>query len=277
MGRAAGLLWCAHPMPTVAITTFTTALAVMAGAGSRSVLIGATVLTGQASIGWSNDYLDRHRDRAARRMDKPLVRGDVADRVVGAAAFIALAVSLVLSLAISTEVALINGVALAAGWSYNATLKRRWASPVPYLVHFALVPTWLVSASVADGSPPRVRLMVASSLLGISAHFANTIPDTAADMVTGVRGLPQRVGPVLSARLSAGLLFVSASILVAMSAGALSRILASAALTAAAVYAVLVVGPPAIRDRRVFTMNLVVISLLVGSFLSTGQRLAEAG
>jgi len=37
--------------------------------------------------------------------------------------------------------------------------------------------------------------LVAAALLGFAAHFANVLPVLRADAATGVRGLPQRLGP----------------------------------------------------------------------------------
>ena len=62
-----------HPLPSAAVTTLTTALAAAAGVrGSLLVLVAAAVLTGQLCVGWVNDLVDRDRDRAVGRHDKPL-------------------------------------------------------------------------------------------------------------------------------------------------------------------------------------------------------------
>ena len=71
-----------HLGPTVAVTTVATLLAVSAGVpGGHVVLVALAVLAGQASIGWSNDWLDADRDRQERadRGDgnrRPQVRGE---------------------------------------------------------------------------------------------------------------------------------------------------------------------------------------------------------
>ena len=53
------LVLATHAGPTVAVTTVSTLLAVAAGVpGGRTALVCAAVLAGQASIGWSNDWLD---------------------------------------------------------------------------------------------------------------------------------------------------------------------------------------------------------------------------
>ena len=73
-----GLVLATHAGPTVAVTTVATLLAVAAGVTpGRTVLLAVAVLAGQASIGWSNDWLDAGRDRAVARADKPVVQGTV--------------------------------------------------------------------------------------------------------------------------------------------------------------------------------------------------------
>lgn len=170
-------------------------LAAGAGLGKGHVaLLGAAVLTGQLSIGWSNDWIDAARDRAAGRTDKPVASGTVPERAVAVAALAALVATVVLSslLGLLAAVALLIGVA--AAWAYNIRLKATVWSGATYLVAFAALP---VAPYVAlPGHPwPPWWLPVVSALLGFGAHFANVLPDLRTDAETGVRGLPHRLGP----------------------------------------------------------------------------------
>ena len=91
-----------HLGPTVAVTTVATLLAVGADvSGARAALVGIAVLAGQASIGWSNDWLDADRDRAVARADKPVVRGAVRPAQLRSLALAAAALSVVLSLVVA--------------------------------------------------------------------------------------------------------------------------------------------------------------------------------
>ena len=84
--------------------------------------------------------------------------------------------------------------AVALAWSYNLGLKRTVVSPLPYAVAFGLVP--VVVAAMLPGAPAPVDvLIIAGVACGVAAHFANTVGDAAEDAMTGVRGLPQRIGP----------------------------------------------------------------------------------
>ena len=77
------LLRSSHPEPTVAVTVMVTALAVTTGRDLPGVLlVAAAVLTGQLSIGWLNDYVDRDLDTTAGRVDKPLASGAVGAEAV---------------------------------------------------------------------------------------------------------------------------------------------------------------------------------------------------
>ncbi|HEX5017554.1 MAG TPA: UbiA family prenyltransferase [Actinomycetes bacterium] len=195
-----GLLRACHPGPTVVVT----AVAVMLGAGfgldaGVLTLIGATVLMGQLSIGWSNDWLDAERDTAARREDKPTATGGVSVTTVRTAAVTFGALSIPASLAWGWRPGTCHLVLVASGWLYNLGLKRSLLSPLPYLLGFGALPAYV--ALVAD-IDPQWWLVTAGALLGLSAHFANAAPDVITDRALGVWGAPQRLGTRVSLGIS---------------------------------------------------------------------------
>ncbi|WP_369132586.1 UbiA family prenyltransferase [Modestobacter sp. I12A-02662] len=206
---AAALARATHLEPALAVTAVAVLLAVAAGAGpARTALVGAAVLTGQASIGWCNDWLDADRDRAVARSDKPVVQGVVTPAELRTGAFTALAVSVVLSLLLGVVPGLLLLVLVASGWAYDLGLKRTALSPVPYLTGFGALPAGVVAAAPGGAAAPW-WLVAAGAALGGAAHVANVAPDVDDDLATGVRGLPHRVGPVASA--VAGALFLGAA------------------------------------------------------------------
>src|SRR5664279_778704 len=76
----AGLARHAHPFPSALDAAITVALALLAGAsGGRALLLGASMLAIQLSIGTFNDLLDLPADAVAGR-SKPLVDGRVGAR-----------------------------------------------------------------------------------------------------------------------------------------------------------------------------------------------------
>ena len=77
--RAVDLALACHPGPTVAVTVFAVAMAAGADApAATTALVGAAVLAGQLSVGWSNDWIDADRDAAVGRTDKPVGDGRLA-------------------------------------------------------------------------------------------------------------------------------------------------------------------------------------------------------
>jgi 4-hydroxybenzoate polyprenyltransferase len=265
----AGLVRACHPLPSLAVTVFTAALGVGAGLGpGRTVLLAAAVLAGQLSIGWCNDAVDGDRDVASGRAGKPVVAGLLTPAALWRAASLAVLACVPLSLALGAVPGVVHLVAVASGWAYDLRLKATVASPLPYLVSFAALP---VIAATAAGHPPPVLTAVAAGVLGVAAHFANTVPDAAVDARTGVAGLPQRIGPDASRRVAAtgvvaacgvllvgagadlpvpALLLLGAAALVGALGGLLTRadafrlVLAAAAL---AVAGVVVAGPVLLR------------------------------
>jgi 4-hydroxybenzoate polyprenyltransferase len=242
MPRARALIIAGHPGPCLAITAMATLLAAQAAPhGAGPVLTAPAMLAGQLSVGWSNDAFDADRDAAAGRTDKPVATGDISKRAVWTAAGTALAAALAMSLAISTATLVINAVIIGAAWAYNAGLKSTMASGLMYIAGFGPIPAY--ATSTLPGHPlPRLEVTAAAAAIGLGAHFANVLPDLAADRATGVRGLPQRVagrwGPG-AVRGTAITLLLSASVLLLVAARPGRRLVAVAGLAAAMLLAVI--------------------------------------
>jgi 4-hydroxybenzoate polyprenyltransferase len=268
-----GYVEATHAGPTAAVVTFTVALAVAVGLGWRTLLVAAAVLTGQLSIGWSNDLVDAARDRRADRREKPLLRGAVSERGLLTGTVAALALTVPLSLFAGAFAGAAQLVGVGCGWGYNLGLKRTPASPLPYLVAFALVPTAFVVLALPGTDWPRPAVLVASGLLGVSAHFTNAIKDLEADALTGVRGLPQRLGPRWSGVASGGLLLAGSVLLLAGVGGlpGVATVLAAAAAVVALAYAGLLATGHSVD--RAFTLNVCAIALLVAAVVASGSRI----
>lgn len=198
------LLRATHPLPAVAVTIMVGALAAVRAvpAGTLAWIVASTA-AGQASVGWSNDYLDRHRDAAAGRTSKPLVRGDVAPGVVLASALAALPVSVALSIPVGLPEAAIMLIGVGSAWTYNLGLKATSLSWLPYAVSFGLVPVYVWAAS-GETAPPWI--VAGGAMLGVAAHLVNVLPDLEADRAAAVRGVPQRLGARWTVALASVLL-----------------------------------------------------------------------
>ncbi|MGZ4519693.1 MAG: UbiA family prenyltransferase [Mycobacteriaceae bacterium] len=214
--RTAALLRSCHPEPTIAVTSVSAALALVAGRGLDSVLVGAAVLAGQLSIGWLNDAVDASRDRASGRVDKPVAQGLLSPRAVGVAAVTAALASVPLALASGVDgrvpMLLTLGLHLlvvAGGWAYDLGVKSTVVSVLPYAVAFGALPAFVVAPVVAVPW----WLVAAGILLGSGAHFANVLPDLEQDAATGVRGLPHRIGSRWSVGATIALLLGASAVL----------------------------------------------------------------
>ncbi len=207
-----GLVAACHAGPTVAVTLVT---ALLASAGDLSTgtaaLVVAAVFTGQLTIGWANDLLDVERDRSVGRSDKPLAAGQVPLAVARGALVVAAVACVVLSAAAGALSALLHlGLVVAMGQAYNLGLKATVWSWVPYAVAFGSLPA-VVSLAGAYPTLAPWWMLSAGATLGVGAHLLNTLPDLGDDAMTGVRGLPHRLG-ALRARLLAALLLAVASL-----------------------------------------------------------------
>ena len=268
MSAPVALLRASHPEPTVAVTALATAVAASAGRSAAGcVLVAATVLTGQLSIGWSNDVIDARRDETAGRRDKPIAAGDISSRLVAIACAAAVALCVPLSLANGWRAGLVHLGTVAGGWAYNLGLKRTLLSFVPYAVSFGLLPAFL-ALGLAGHPLPRPWVVVAGALLGVGAHFLNVVPDLRDDLAAGVRGLPQRLGE-RAARTGGALLLAAAAAVVTFGPGGAVPAWAYAGFGVAALLSLLAaLASPRVGSRAPFLLSLttaaVAVALLVG-------------
>ena len=117
------------------------------------------------------------------------------------AAALALTACVALSLALGWVPGGLHLVAVAAALAYDAGLKAGPISPLPYLVSFGLLP---LVVTTAGGLPPPGSGWSRRPPCSASPRTSRTRSrDSAADAETGVRGLPQRIGPSASLAVAA--------------------------------------------------------------------------
>jgi 4-hydroxybenzoate polyprenyltransferase len=203
-------------LPAAAVTALVGLVTAARGADAATLgWVVTSTAAGQASVGWSNDYLDRERDSAAGRRGKPLVSGEVSPGTVLVLATVALSLSLALSLPLGIREAGGMLVAVGSAWAYNLGLKATALSWVPYAVSFGLAPVyiWLATGGIAPA-----WVVAGGALLGVAAHLLNVIPDLERDRAAGVRGLAHRLG-LRGSLLLACLILAVALVLVLGAAG----------------------------------------------------------
>jgi 4-hydroxybenzoate polyprenyltransferase len=191
------LVRAAHPRQAALMALAMAVAAAVSGRATREVgLVLATVVVGQALLGWDNDLVDESADRAAERVDKPLVSG-VLDR--GTLTFaLACAVLLVVPLSLSSGIraGLAYLLSLLVGLLGNRWLRSGALSWLPWAVAFALYPAYLSYGGWgggATGHPPTVAMTVAVGVLGVGVHVLTSLKGLVDDHQAGRRHLPLRL------------------------------------------------------------------------------------
>ena len=257
-----GLVRACHPAPCAAVTVFGTALGASVGnSAGTCALLAAALLSGQLSIGWSNDRIDAHRDRISGRADKPLALDPRLVTLVDRCLVAAIAATIAFSLALGWRAGVLHLAAVGCGWLYNAGLKSTALSWLPYAAAFAALPA--IAALALPASPvPAWWAVTAGALLGVAAHLANAVPDLADDARTGVRGFPQRLGAYRSLLVAAAALAAGTLVLVLGPARAptpLRWVGLAVALALTVAGATVATGRP--DDRRIFPGVIAVAAL----------------
>ena len=255
------------------VTVLAVALALGTGAGARTVVVvGAAVLAGQLSIGWSNDWIDAGRDLATGRRDKPVVAGLVSAQVLRRAALLAATACVPLSFAAGWRAGLVHVTAVAGGWAYNGALKSSVWSWAPFAMSFGLLPAFVVLA--LPGHPRAAGWAVAAAaLLGAGAHLANVLPDLEDDHATGVRGLAHRLGRRGSSLVAPVVLLAAAAVAVLGPPGPAdppSWLLAALAGVIAVSAGLVAVTAP--RSRLPFTLTMAVAAVCCVLLVRAGQQ-----
>ncbi|MFE0465155.1 UbiA family prenyltransferase [Kitasatospora sp. NPDC058965] len=262
-GAPVALLLAAHPLPALAVTGLATALAAAVGRGPAGcLLVALAVLSGQLCIGWSNDRIDVARDVRAGRRDKPLAVGTLAPSSATAAACAAGGLCVPFSFASGPAAGLVHLLAVAAGLSYNAALKRTGWSWAPYALAFALLPAFVTLGLAPDRPWPPGWLLAAGALLGVGAHLTNVLPDIEADLACGIRGLPHRLGPGRSRALAALTLLAASAVLVLGPPGAPGATGWTGLAAAAALATAAALPRPARPDSRLPFLLAIALSAL---------------
>lgn len=273
---ATTLVLASHPGPTAAVTVLALVLGVGVGLpADKLVLLGLAILTGQLSIGWSNDWIDAERDTAVGRTDKPVAQGLLNATSVRTAALVAAGAMVLFSFALGFAAGVAHVVLVASGWSYNAGLKRTAFSVLPFMVSFGLLPA-VVTLSLPDPALPAPWAVTVGAVLGIAIHFTNVLPDLDDDARTGVAGLPHRVGRRISGLVAFGALALAAVIAALGPSVGTPPVIAVvgvlAAVSIAAWGAVLVLTRP--PGRLLFQLIIIASLVLATQLALSGTRLA---
>ena len=193
MNKLKGLRQASHFGPTLIVTAIAFGFGTYYWWEGPAYVIAFTVATGQLVVGWSNDLYDYKDDLAHGRTNKPLVSGLITKqylqkwlRFMVPFAFLA---NLLGPLGIKGGLVYMLGVAF--GVAYNLYFKFSALSPLPYAIAFVALPS---SIAISKEITPPLWMILGGAIFGVAAHFINVIKDMEQDQVSGIQGLPQRLG-----------------------------------------------------------------------------------
>jgi hypothetical protein len=193
------VLRAAHPRQAVVTALALAVAGALQGRALRELLlIIATVLVGQAVLGWCNDLVDRPKDARNDAPGKPVADG----RLDPGTLWFVLAVGLFVVVPLSVANGVIAGsaylISLAIGlvgqWVW---LRKGFFSWVPWAAAFALYPAFLSYGGWGGqyrGDPPEILVTVLAALLGIGVHFLRALWGLVPDNAEGWTYLPLKLG-----------------------------------------------------------------------------------
>ncbi len=193
MSKVNGLRLASHFGPTLIVTTISLTLSLFYTSWQNAIMIAFGVALGQLVVGWSNDLYDYADDLKHQRMNKPLVKGTITRELLMRCLIIMVPLSFLANLLgpLGINGGLVYMFGIACGVAYNLYFKFNIFSPLPYALAFAALPSSIV---IAQEQTPPVWMWLGGALFGVAAHFVNVLKDIDEDQISGIGGLPQRLG-----------------------------------------------------------------------------------
>jgi 4-hydroxybenzoate polyprenyltransferase len=206
VSKVNGLRLASHFGPTLIVTSISLTLSFFYTSWQNAFVIAFGVALGQLVVGWSNDLYDYADDLSHQRMNKPLVQGSITRELLTRCLFIMVPVSFLANLLgpLGIKGGLVYMFGIACGVAYNFYFKFNIFSPLPYALAFAALPSSIV---IAQNERPPVWMWLGGALFGVAAHFINVLKDIEQDQISGIGGLPQRMG-MRNSIISAAVLIV---------------------------------------------------------------------
>jgi 4-hydroxybenzoate polyprenyltransferase len=213
MTKLRGLLKASHFGPTLIVTSIAFGFALHYWWEGPAYVIAFGVFTGQLVVGWSNDLYDFDDDLRHQRTNKPLVSGLITKQYLEKWLRVMVPFSFVANLLgpLGIKGGLVYMLGIACGVAYNFYFKFSAFSPLPYAIAFAALPS---SIAISKDITPPLWMWLGGALLGMSAHFINVLKDMKEDHVSGIKGLPQRLGTRGSVLAAVVLIILGVTILI---------------------------------------------------------------
>ncbi len=168
-----------------------------------------TALFLQASAFALNDYYDYEVDLANRRLDRPLVRGEISKRE---ALFIAAFLSIpgfIFAFLISTEALILALAITLLGYLYDVKLKEFGLLGNMYIA-FSMSAPFIFGGFIAGNiNPEIVVLSLIAFLSGLGREIMKGIEDVEGDALRDVKTLARVYGKDFAAKIAAALYIIS--------------------------------------------------------------------
>ena len=193
MKKLRGLRQASHFGPTLIVTAIAFGFGTYYWWEGPAYVIAFTVATGQLVVGWSNDLYDYKDDLAHNRTNKPLVSDLITKQYLQKWLRFMVPFSFIANLLgpLGIKGGLVYMLGVGCGVAYNFYFKFSALSPLPYAIAFAALPS---SIAISKEINPPLWMLLGGAIFGMAAHFINVIKDMEQDNVSGIEGLPQRLG-----------------------------------------------------------------------------------
>ena len=193
MKKIRALAKASHFGPTLIVTSISWFFAAYYWWEGPAYVIAFGVFTGQLVVGWSNDLYDYDDDLKHNRLNKPLVAGTITPSYLMKWLRFMVPFSFAANLLgpLGFKGGLVYMFGISMGVAYNFYFKYNVFSWLPYALAFAALPSCIAISK--DITPP-VWMWLGGAIFGSAAHFINVIKDINQDRLSGIGGLPQRIG-----------------------------------------------------------------------------------
>ena len=210
--RIIGLLRASHLGPNLLVTFISLFFAQLYWWEGPALVITFGVFCGQLVVGWSNDIVDYKDDLLHNRQKKPLVSGQISLRLLQNSLRFMLPLAIVVNL--FGPLGFVGGglsvLAIGLAVAYNFYFKFTIFSWLPYAIAFGALPSCM---ALSKELAPEMWMWLGGALLGTAAHFLNVVKDMDEDRVSGIKGLPQRLGTKASVVTAIALIALAAAVI----------------------------------------------------------------
>ena len=210
--RIIGLLRASHFGPNLLVTFISLFFASLYWWEGPAIVIAIGVFCGQLVVGWSNDIIDFKDDLLHNRQKKPLASGQISLRLLQNSVRVMLPLAIAINL--FGPLGFVGGglslLAIGLAVAYNFYFKFTIFSWLPYAIAFGALPSCM---ALSKGQAPELWMWLGGALLGTAAHFLNVVKDMDEDRVSGIKGLPQRLGTKASVVTAIALIALAVAVI----------------------------------------------------------------